>query len=184
MNIKFINASGGGFAGLMSVDPGTTLGGLFDEADVSGDRSEYIFRVNGMQVADMGTVLNEGDKVVISRRKIAGAAKVTITNVNGIRFVHDTTVEVTCSSDADVCSPEEKFHHLTVEIWLGLNYSDPRSHRTAANTVGELFAELYSNREIAYNNPSRYEILVNNEIVTANDPVEEDDHVSICFVGE
>lgn len=74
MTILLINNAGNGFAGRLAIPEGTTVRQLFADhvgnPDTTADR--FRIRVNTQPVS-LDTVLVDGDRVVISPRKIEGA---------------------------------------------------------------------------------------------------------------
>ena len=71
MKILFINNDGGGFAGQIEVEPGTTVLKLFHR-QLTGKPEDYLIRVNRLPTtADQ--VLQEHDRISITPRKIEGA---------------------------------------------------------------------------------------------------------------
>jgi hypothetical protein len=72
MTITFINCDGGGFASLLDVADGTTIGQLFDR-QLPGRRAEdYLIRVDRLPATREQT-LTPGCRVSITPTKIAGA---------------------------------------------------------------------------------------------------------------
>ena len=72
MTITFINCDGGGFAALLDVSDGTTIGQLFDR-QLPGRRAEdYLIRVDRLP-STREQVLTPGCRVSITPTKIAGA---------------------------------------------------------------------------------------------------------------
>lgn len=74
MTITFINCDGGGFASLLDVADGTTIGGLF-EKQLPGRRAEYnLMRVDRLPVT-RDHLLTPGCRVSITPTKIARARR-------------------------------------------------------------------------------------------------------------
>ena len=73
MKIFAINNTGAGFADTLEVPEGTTIKALFHQMVPHGHPGDYLIRLNrGPVQADY--VLQEGDRVSITARKIEGAA--------------------------------------------------------------------------------------------------------------
>jgi sulfur carrier protein ThiS len=73
MKIFAINNAGAGFADTLDVPEGTTIKALFHQMVPHGRPEDYLIRLNrGPVQADY--VLQEGDRVSITARKIEGAA--------------------------------------------------------------------------------------------------------------
>ena len=72
MKILFLNHEGGGFADHIEIEGGTTVAGLFEDHMKSGRPGDYLIRVNRQPCA-AGQVLQDGDRVSITPRKIEGA---------------------------------------------------------------------------------------------------------------
>jgi len=72
MLITFQNSGGEGFADQREVPEGSTIENVF-EVFVGGSPDDYVIRVN-QEPAGRHTTLNSGDSVLITPRKIAGAA--------------------------------------------------------------------------------------------------------------
>lgn len=71
LNIVIVNNEGGGYGERAKVVPGTTVSAIV-ESQIAKDPSGYTIKVNGKEVtADQQFA--EGDRLVISPRKIAGA---------------------------------------------------------------------------------------------------------------
>ena len=73
MKILFLNHEGGGFADHIDVEDGTTVAALFAQRIKHGNPVDYLIRVN-RQPCSAGNVLQDGDRVSITPRKIEGAA--------------------------------------------------------------------------------------------------------------
>ncbi len=73
MKILFLNADGGGFADHIEVEEGTTVEALFEQRMKNGNASDFLVRVN-RQPCSATQILQEGDRVSITPRKIEGAA--------------------------------------------------------------------------------------------------------------
>jgi sulfur carrier protein ThiS len=73
MKILYINNDGGGFADYITVEPGTTVEGLFTQKVSHARPQDYLIRVN-RQPAAADYVLQEGDRVSFTPVKIEGAA--------------------------------------------------------------------------------------------------------------
>ena len=71
MRILVINNDGGGFAGHIEVDEGTTVQQLF-AAQVQSKPENYLIRVNRQPVPPE-QVLQEGDRISFTPTKIEGA---------------------------------------------------------------------------------------------------------------
>ena len=73
MKILFINNLGGGFAGHIEIEEGTTIERMFHDR-MGGERSEnYLVRVN-RQIVAADYILVEGDRVTFTPMNIEGAA--------------------------------------------------------------------------------------------------------------
>ncbi len=73
MKILFLNHDGGGFADHIDVEEGTTVEALFEQRIKNAKASDYLIRVN-RQPCVAEQVLQEGDRISITPRKIEGAA--------------------------------------------------------------------------------------------------------------
>ncbi len=73
MKILFLNHDGGGFADYLEIEVGTTVEKLFESRMKGAKSGDYLIRVN-RQPCSAGQVLQEGDRVSITPRKIEGAA--------------------------------------------------------------------------------------------------------------
>ena len=72
MRILYVNNDGGGFADYIEVEAGTTAAQLFNERMKGRDPEDFLIKVNRLPtVADQ--VLQEGDRVTITPKKIEGA---------------------------------------------------------------------------------------------------------------
>ena len=73
MKIFVINNQGAGFAGTVELAEGTTIKALFEQTVPHGSPQDYLIRLNrGPVAADY--ILQDGDRVSITPRKIEGAA--------------------------------------------------------------------------------------------------------------
>lgn len=72
IKITLLNLEGGGFSDLLEVAQGTTVGALFDRKFGPEQAPRYVIRVNNRPVVHQ-YVLQEGDKVSFTPRKIEGA---------------------------------------------------------------------------------------------------------------
>ena len=72
MRIMYVNNDGGGFADYIDLDENTTVGQLFTQRIPHGRPGDYLIRVN-RQPTTADYVLQEGDRVSITPRKIEGA---------------------------------------------------------------------------------------------------------------
>ena len=72
MRVLMINNDGAGFADYIDVDAGTTVEQLFTQQVKSGKPSDYLIRVNRLP-SHREQVLQEGDRISITARKIEGA---------------------------------------------------------------------------------------------------------------
>lgn len=73
MKIFAINNHGGGFADTLEIPEGTTIKALFHQMVLHGRPEDCLIRLNrGPVQADY--ILQEGDRVSITPRKIEGAA--------------------------------------------------------------------------------------------------------------
>ena len=73
MKVFVINNFGGGFANTVELPEGTTIKSLFEQTVPHARPEDYLIRVNrGPTPSDY--VLQEGDRVSITARKIEGAA--------------------------------------------------------------------------------------------------------------
>ena len=73
MKILFLNHDGGGFADHIEIEVGTSVEKLFESRMKGAQPEDYLIRVN-RQPCSAGQVLQEGDRVSITPRKIEGAA--------------------------------------------------------------------------------------------------------------
>jgi sulfur carrier protein ThiS len=73
MRIFFINNLGAGFADHIEIEPGTTVGALFEQRMMYGKPADFLVRVNRQPVPS-DQVLVEGDRVSITPLKIEGAS--------------------------------------------------------------------------------------------------------------
>jgi sulfur carrier protein ThiS len=71
MHVKFICNDGGGFASVIEVPKGITVGDLFQQR-MGGKPGDFLIRVN-RQVVVENEVLKEGDRVSLTPMKIEGA---------------------------------------------------------------------------------------------------------------
>ena len=72
--IFFVNNDGGGFAEEVSVRAGTTIGELVaSKLGVSVDIERFLVRVN-RDITPASYVLDEGDRVTLTPKKIEGAS--------------------------------------------------------------------------------------------------------------
>jgi hypothetical protein len=72
MKVFVVNNQGGGFADTLELPEGTTIQTLFRQTVPHGKPEDYLIRLNrGPVAADY--VLQEGDRVSITPRKIEGA---------------------------------------------------------------------------------------------------------------
>lgn len=72
MRLLMINNDGAGFADYIDVEAGTTIEQLFNQQVKSGKPSDYLIRVNRLP-SHREQVLQEGDRISITARKIEGA---------------------------------------------------------------------------------------------------------------
>jgi hypothetical protein len=72
MRVLFLNNAGGGFADHIDVIEGTTVEKFFSQKMSGSSEADYLIRVNRQPVA-RNQVLQEGDRVSITPRKIEGA---------------------------------------------------------------------------------------------------------------
>ncbi len=73
MKILFLNHDGGGFADHIEIEPETTVEALFAAQMKGAEPRDFLIRVNRQPVA-AGQILQEGDRVSLTPRKIEGAA--------------------------------------------------------------------------------------------------------------
>ena len=73
MKIMYINNDGAGFADHLEVAEGVKVGVLFGERMPYAKAQDYLIRVN-RQEATADQVLQEGDRVSFTPKKIEGAA--------------------------------------------------------------------------------------------------------------
>ena len=73
MKILFLNHDGGGFADHIDIEEGMTVETLFQARMKDARPEDYLIRVN-RQPCSSGQLLQEGDRVSITPRKIEGAA--------------------------------------------------------------------------------------------------------------
>ena len=72
MKVFVINNHGGGFANTMELPEGTTIQAVFEQTVPHASADDYLIRLNrGPVAADY--VLQDGDRVSITPRKIEGA---------------------------------------------------------------------------------------------------------------
>lgn len=74
MQILFINNDGGGFAGKIEVESGTTVERLFEKRMPGSNSQDFLIRVN-RQPCTEDQILNEGDRVSMTPVKIEGACR-------------------------------------------------------------------------------------------------------------
>jgi sulfur carrier protein ThiS len=72
MHVLLINNDGGGFAGKIEIEPGTTVKQLFKQRMPASRPEDYLIRVN-RQPCSADQVLNEEDRISITPVKIEGA---------------------------------------------------------------------------------------------------------------
>ena len=72
MHVLFINNDGGGFAGKVEVESGTTVEKLFKQQMPGRQAEDYLIRVN-RQPCSRDQALNDGDRVSMTPVKIEGA---------------------------------------------------------------------------------------------------------------
>ena len=72
MKVLFINCHGGGFAAEIDVAEGLTICQLFEERMPSESSVDFLIRVN-RQAVPADQVLQPGDRITITPRKIEGA---------------------------------------------------------------------------------------------------------------
>ena len=73
MKILVLNHDGGGFADYIEIEEGTTVATLFETRMKDAKPEDYLIRVN-RQPCSAGQLLQAGDRVSITPRKIEGAA--------------------------------------------------------------------------------------------------------------
>jgi hypothetical protein len=73
MQILVINNDGSGFADFLEVETSTTVQQLFDKQVANPKPENYLIRVNRLPTS-RDQILNEGDRVSFTPRKIEGAA--------------------------------------------------------------------------------------------------------------
>jgi hypothetical protein len=73
MQILVINNDGSGFADYLEVESGTTVQKLFEKQVANPKPENYLIRVNRLPTS-RDQILNEGDRVSFTPRKIEGAA--------------------------------------------------------------------------------------------------------------
>ena len=73
MRIMFINNEGGGFADVIEIAGGTTIGALF-QSRIGGKVADYLIRVNRLPTS-ADYILQENDRVSITPVKIEGAVQ-------------------------------------------------------------------------------------------------------------
>ncbi len=73
MKVYVINNFGAGFADTVEVREGTTIKTLFEQTVPNGSPQDYLIRLNRGPV-EATYILQEGDRVSITPRKIEGAA--------------------------------------------------------------------------------------------------------------
>ena len=73
MQILVINNDGSGFADYLEVETGTTVQQLFEKQVTNPKPENYLIRVNRLPTSH-DQILNEGDRVSFTPRKIEGAA--------------------------------------------------------------------------------------------------------------
>ena len=72
INVNYINADGAGYSEQKEVVKGVTITGFMSEHLNGRSASEFVIRVNNAPVR-VNYVLEDGDQVVVSPKKIAGA---------------------------------------------------------------------------------------------------------------
>ena len=72
MQVLMINNEGAGFADFINVEAGMTVEQLFTEQVKSGNPDDFLIRVNRLPT-HREQVLQEGDRISITARKIEGA---------------------------------------------------------------------------------------------------------------
>lgn len=72
MRLMYINNDGAGFADYIDTAAETTVAALFAQRIPQGRPEDYLIRVNRQPVTS-DTVLQEGDRVSMTPRKIEGA---------------------------------------------------------------------------------------------------------------
>lgn len=72
MKILFLNNDGSGYADYVEINPGTTVDKFFTQRLPGREASDYLIRVNRQPVAK-DYILQEGDRISITPRKIEGA---------------------------------------------------------------------------------------------------------------
>jgi len=72
VKVTFINNDGAGFADVLEVAAGTTVGQLFEEQLGDADPASYLIRVNREPTAS-DRLLADGDRVSCTPSKIDGA---------------------------------------------------------------------------------------------------------------
>jgi molybdopterin converting factor small subunit len=75
MRVLFINNDGGGFADLVELETGATVGQLFEQQMGTAKPDDYLIRVNRQPVT-REHVLQDGDRVSMTPTKIEGAVTV------------------------------------------------------------------------------------------------------------
>jgi hypothetical protein len=88
IRVTYINNDGTGFADVLALPAGITIGQLFSRQLPNRRPADYLIRVNG-EPALASQVLNTGDKVTMTPKKIDGAAeqiRVTYINNDGAGF--------------------------------------------------------------------------------------------------
>jgi len=73
IEVTLVANEGGGFADKVRVEIGTTVGKLFTQRIPNGSAANYNIRVNRMPCSE-DQVLQDGDRMTITPRKIDGAA--------------------------------------------------------------------------------------------------------------
>lgn len=74
MQVLLINNDGGGFAGKVDIEPGTTVNQLFQKRMPGSRAADYLIRVN-RQPCSADQVLQDGDRISITPVKIEGARR-------------------------------------------------------------------------------------------------------------
>lgn len=73
IRVMFINNDGAGFAKILELDPGITVGDVFfEQLGEDAQPVAYLIRVN-REIAALETVLADGDKFTATPTKIDGA---------------------------------------------------------------------------------------------------------------
>lgn len=72
MQVFYVNGEGAGFADVVDVPKGTTVGSFFKQQMGGSPEDQYTIKVN-RDITPSDYVLHEGDKVTITPAKVGGS---------------------------------------------------------------------------------------------------------------